>query len=124
MSIKVLNKKPSQQLLTEEQVLAVVKEKSMRYRSLLAFTELNPDAFYESWRRFREDELPKPNVSFKDPKYPLITANRFATVEANLCRKMKDQLLDNFEQIRNYRMYNRDITQKIQKGKDLMKTYD
>jgi hypothetical protein len=122
MPIKVLKKNQSQQLLTEDQIMAVVKEKSMRYQALLAFSTLDPDAFYEAWRSFREDELPKPNVSFFDPKYPLITANRFATVEANLCRKMKDQLLDNFEQIQKYRMYNRDITQKIQKGKDLMRT--
>ena len=124
MPVKVLRKNQSQQLLTEDQIANVVKEKSMRYQALLAFTALDQDAFYEAWRQFREDELPKPNVSFYDPKYPLITANRFTTVEANLCRKMKDQLLDNFEQLQKYRMYNRDIAQKIQKGKDLMRTFD
>lgn len=124
MPIKVLNKKPSQQLLNENQVLEVVKEKSMRYKALLSFSMLDPDSFYEAWRHFREEDLPKPNVSFNDPKYPLLTANRFSTVEATLCRRMKDELLDNFEQIRKNRMYNRDITQKIQRGKDLMRTID
>ena len=117
---KMLKAEEKNRILSDEEIIAIVKSQSARYKHLEIYTGLNDIDFFGAYLHFNEKNLPSPNVSFKDEKFPQITSNMFAIMESKICKDLQDALLQRFELIKSYNRSNTDSVNKSMMGKALL----
>lgn len=117
---KMLKAEEKNRVLSDAEVIEIVKSYSARYKALDVYTGLNDTDFFGAYLHFNESHLPNPNVSFKDEKFPQITSNMFAIMESKICKDLQEALLQRFELIKSYNKGHKDSVNKSMMGKALL----
>lgn len=120
---KILKAEEKNRVLSDEEVVAIVKSCSSRYKALDVYTGLNDTDFFGAYLHFNEVNLPSIMTGYTNPEYPQLTANMFTIVEQKICRELQDLLLQRFELIKSYnRESGRNSIKKSMMGKALIQS--
>lgn len=98
--MKTLDIPREHRVLTDDEVVDIVKNTSRRYRYISDFLALGDDAFSERYVRFNDHELPPPNSNFYSEDIPQLSSNLYYIIEMRECKVLYNQLMRRYEQIK------------------------
>ncbi len=118
---KMLKAPEKTRVLSDDEVVKIVKENSSRYLVLQRYQSLDDKTFFSAYLQFTEGILPQGNPAFVDKRYPQITSNMFYIVESRECKNLITELNLRFENLRKTHTVYKNARDKEYFGKALTK---